>query len=246
VNYLPANTSAGTNHGWPQREGNIAYSSSCANSGIVQSNPFFDYGRSLGQSVTGGYVYRGSNYPWLNGFYFFGDFSAGRMWASWQTTPGVFSTVVVKDSTGVNISSFGEDVNGELYVVGYSGTIYRLTSSLLNTATPGVSPTVTLTRTPTNTNTPNPTATKTNTPGPTPTATATPKLEPRAFLSLVFRLYQPPTPTPTNTPTKTMTPTKTATPTHTVTLTSTPTETATPTDTTTPPTPMTQTRVRTG
>jgi glucose/arabinose dehydrogenase len=224
VNYLPANTSAGTNHGWPQREGNIAYSSPCANSGIVQSNPFFDYGRSLGQSVTGGYVYRGSNYPWLNGFYFFGDFSAGRMWASWQTTPGVFSTVVVKDSTGVNISSFGEDVNGELYVVGYGGTIYRLTSTLQNSATPSVSPTLMLTSTPITT----------NTPGPTPTATATPKLEPRAFLSLIFRQYQPPTPTPTTTPTKTVTPTKTATPTSTPTPTPTETTTPTPTDTATP------------
>jgi hypothetical protein len=225
VNYLPANTAAGTNHGWPQREGNIAYSSGCANSGIVQSNPFFDYGHSLGQSVTGGYVYRGSNYPWLNGFYFFGDFSAGRMWASWHTTPGVFSTVVVKDSTGVNISSFGEDVNGELYVVGYGGTIYRLTSTLQNSTTPSVSPTLTLTSTPITT----------NTPGPTPTATATPKLEPRAFLSLVFRQYQPPTPTPTTTPTKTATPTKTVTPASTPTTPPTPTHTAT--STSTPPTP---------
>ncbi|MCS6848214.1 MAG: PQQ-dependent sugar dehydrogenase [Anaerolineae bacterium] len=205
VNYAPAGLGAGVNYGWSKFEGTLPYTNNCPASGIPPRPPFADYGRSLGISVTGGYVYRGPSYPWLSGNYFYGDFGSGRVWSAWQTSPGVFSTAQIAD-TAYAISSFGEDVNGELYLVHYGGAVYRLTSTYAAsptatfTATPGPSPTPT--RTPSTTPTPRasptpmPTATPTRTPSPTPTCTPTPSPAPTlpgtlppaaAFLPLIVQ-----------------------------------------------------------
>ena len=188
VNFAPASLGAGVNYGWSKFEGTLPYSNGCPASSIAPRAPFVDYGRSLGTSVTGGYVYRGSSYPWLNGVYFYGDFGSGRVWAAWQTGTGVFSTTLI-NVPQYSISSWGEDVNGELYLVHYGGTVYRLTS----TYTAG-----------TPTHTPTATATPTRTPTSSPTATSTPPATPT----------QAPSPTPTCTPTSTSPaqPTTTATP----------------------------------
>ncbi|MCS7056332.1 MAG: PQQ-dependent sugar dehydrogenase [Thermoflexales bacterium] len=138
INFVPAGASAGLNFGWSQYEGSIPYSDGssiggsfdCPPSGIAPTMPITDYGRSLGGSVTGGYVYRGSDFPWLNGVYFYGDYVSGKLFAAWRPSPGApFTSAFIRD-TGYNISSFGEDVNGELYLVSYSGTIYRLRSEI--------------------------------------------------------------------------------------------------------------------
>lgn len=171
VNFAPANLGAGVNYGWSQFEGTQTYSSGCPASGIPPRPPLADYGRNSGSSVTGGYVYRGSAYPWLVGNYFYGDFGSGRVWAAWQTSPGVFSTTVI-NVPQYSISSWGEDVNGELYLVHYGGAVYRLTSTYTG-ATPTNTPTATATHTPTPTCTPTPTATQTPTATATATATAT-------------------------------------------------------------------------
>lgn len=135
VNFAPANSPAGLNFGWSQYEGSIPYSDGSSNagpfdcppSGITPTVPITDYGRSLGSSITGGYVYRGQRFPWLNGVYFYADFGSGKLFAAWKSSSGSsFATAFIRD-TGYNVSSFGEDVNGELYVVDYTNnTIYRL------------------------------------------------------------------------------------------------------------------------
>ncbi|MCS6848275.1 MAG: PQQ-dependent sugar dehydrogenase [Anaerolineae bacterium] len=136
VNFAPASSSAGLNFGWSQFEGSIPYSDGSSNagafdcppSGIAPTMPITDYGRSLGSSITGGYVYRGQRYPWLNGVYFYADFGSGKLFAAWKSSPNSpFATAFIRD-TGYNVSSFGEDANGELYLVSYSGAIYRLRS----------------------------------------------------------------------------------------------------------------------
>ena len=137
VNFVPAGSPAGLNFVWSQFEGNIPYSDGSSNagpfdcpaSGIAPTMPITDYDHSVGTSITGGYVYRGPSYPWLNGIYFYADFSTGRLFGAWKPTPGAaFTSAFIRD-TSYNISSFGEDVNGELYLVSYSnGTIYKLTS----------------------------------------------------------------------------------------------------------------------
>src|SRR5262245_36020676 len=117
----------GGNYGWRCFEGTLAKGLPC---GIAQNftAPVAEYGRTVGQSVTGGYVYRGSAIPGLSGRYVFGDFVAGRLFH----IPGDAQPtlqIAGGDATGFNISSFGEDVVGELYVVNYAGSIYRLTAN---------------------------------------------------------------------------------------------------------------------
>jgi hypothetical protein len=78
--------------------------------------------------VTGGYVYRGDNQQSLYGLYFFADYCSGLMWALGKNADGQW---IMSDpvETGLAISSFGEDRNGEIYVVDLNGGLYRLVES---------------------------------------------------------------------------------------------------------------------
>lgn len=115
----------GGNYGWNIMEGNHCYENKgCRREGLVP--PIAEYGHDLGCSVTGGYVYRGKRYPLLRGFYFFGDFCSGRIWALKEVMEGKWKMMEVAKE-GINISSFGEDKDGELYVLDYKrGMIYRI------------------------------------------------------------------------------------------------------------------------
>ena len=131
VDVAPANAASGINFGWSKREGKHNYDNACAASSVVARDPVLDYAHQDGNgSITGGYVYRGSSQPWLNGTYFYGDASSGRVWAMTQTQPGVYSSVQITQ-TGRTIASFGEDKQGELYIADLGGTVYRLTSKAL-------------------------------------------------------------------------------------------------------------------
>jgi glucose/arabinose dehydrogenase len=120
----------GGNYGWRCREGNNNYNTSGCND--TYTPPIFEYDHDMntmpgGFSITGGYVYRGSNIPGLNGSYLFADYVAGRIWRleSPYGTP-VFSDLS-GSSTGLFISSFAEDANGEIYVIDLGGgTISRI------------------------------------------------------------------------------------------------------------------------
>ncbi len=130
VNRLPSGSAAGANFGWSRFEGTHAYSNNCSNrTGKTETLPIYDYphGSAGGNSVTGGYVYRGSRYPEIAGNYYFADFSTRRLWASYrpaQSSP--YQTVVVTNDIGFTPSSFGEDANGELLAVDYEGSVRRL------------------------------------------------------------------------------------------------------------------------
>jgi glucose/arabinose dehydrogenase len=128
VNFQPASSRGGENYGWRIMEGLHCFSPSvgCDQTGLVL--PVAEYSHDAGGcSVTGGYVYRGSKYPALHGAYFFGDYCSGIIWSlqrdgdQWQMTKRLES--------GLRLSSFGEDVNGELYVVDHGGGVYRLVTS---------------------------------------------------------------------------------------------------------------------
>jgi hypothetical protein len=91
--------------------------------------PVAEYDHGAGCSITGGYVYRGTRYPEISGVYFFGDFCSGNIWGLRQSAAGEWETALLLQ-TAVNISSFGEDSAGEIYVAGYrDGTIYHLVAS---------------------------------------------------------------------------------------------------------------------
>jgi glucose/arabinose dehydrogenase len=85
------------------------------------------YGSQYGDcAVVGGYVYRGSSDPRLSGIYFYGDYCSGRIWAGSRSWPGGQLT----NATAPNLTTFGEDSSGELYVGTETGTLYRIVSPL--------------------------------------------------------------------------------------------------------------------
>jgi hypothetical protein len=73
----------------------------------------------------GGYVYHGAAITALQNAYVFGDFGSGRVWILQESAPGQFTRSLLM-STGRNISSFGQDASGEIYVVDYSGSVLKL------------------------------------------------------------------------------------------------------------------------
>jgi len=111
---------SGGNYGWDIREGDHCYSppSGCSDAGLT--GPVVEYSQAQGdRSITGGYVYRGSSIPALYGTYLFGDWVSGRLrgFNVNQSPPNVF----LFKETGLNIASFAEGLDGELYVLDYFG-----------------------------------------------------------------------------------------------------------------------------
>lgn len=114
---------SGGNYGWRTMEGFSCYEAeSCDQSKYIY--PIADYGRDEGTSVTGGYVYRGNKIPELKGNYIFGDFAMGRIWKLTEQTNGSWQKELLL-RTNLFISSFGEDVDGELLLVDFQGAVYR-------------------------------------------------------------------------------------------------------------------------
>jgi glucose/arabinose dehydrogenase len=118
----------GRNYGWNILEGTHCFAQTdCDTAGLT--TPITEYSHDLGSSVTGGYVYRGSALTGLNGDYLYGDFGSGRIWRLIQVAQGG-SQCELLQSTNLNISSFAQDRNGEIYIVSYGdGTIYKLVSA---------------------------------------------------------------------------------------------------------------------
>jgi glucose/arabinose dehydrogenase len=118
----------GGNFGWNIMEGNHCYpaGSNCNPSGLIP--PIAEYSHSEGEAVIGGYVYRGAAIPALKGLYVFGDYVSGQMWTLQETQPGVWQRSALL-TTGLNISALGRSANNELYVVDYSGTLYKLVAN---------------------------------------------------------------------------------------------------------------------
>jgi glucose/arabinose dehydrogenase len=115
---------AGGDYGWDDREGAHCFEppTDCITDSI---DPVTEYDRSLGASVTGGFVYRGSAVPDLVGRYVFGDFISGRLFAiAADSVPGTEPEVLLE--TGLAIAAFGESVDGELFVVNYGGSIHQV------------------------------------------------------------------------------------------------------------------------
>ena len=117
---------SGLNYGWNIMEGSHCFSprSGCASSGLEM--PVIEYDHSEGCSVTGGYVYRGRRLAMLYGAYVYGDFCTGRIWGLRFEQGEVTEHRRISDS-GLQISSFGVDEEGELYVTAFDGRLYRFT-----------------------------------------------------------------------------------------------------------------------
>jgi glucose/arabinose dehydrogenase len=148
INYEPYNSKGGNNYGWRIMEASKCYNpeKNCDEKGLTL--PIHEYPNdanymvvlgggsqtnSDGCSVTGGYVYRGSKIKGLNGYYIFGDYCSGNIWTfkviNDKATSLTNRTKEINLGNGeftTYISSFGEDADGELYIVEYNGGIYKI------------------------------------------------------------------------------------------------------------------------
>jgi len=115
----------GANYGWNIMEGSHCYSpaTGCNQSGLTL--PLVDYDHSQGCSVTGGYVYRGDQVASLQGYYIYGDYCSGNIWALAYNGSVVTENILLVDS-GLSITSFGEDPAGNLYILDRQGGIYTM------------------------------------------------------------------------------------------------------------------------
>jgi len=117
-----AYTEAGINYGWRCYEGNATYNTNnCADPSTMEF-PIAVYPHNVGSSITGGYVYRGSLSSPLVGHYLFADFVSGYM----GVLEGTSGELVYQENFGENWASFGEDINGELYVCAFNGIVYKI------------------------------------------------------------------------------------------------------------------------
>ena len=130
VDVVPAGTFAARNFGWKIMEGMHCRSgASCDRRGLTL--PVLEYNHRAGCSITGGFVYRGKKLPLLDGAYFYADYctalvrsfrwQSGRVADAWE-----WRATLDPGSQLANISSFGEDADGELYIVSLDGAIWQL------------------------------------------------------------------------------------------------------------------------
>ncbi len=123
INWQPASSRGGENYGWNRMEGTNCYRPGCDRTGLTL--PVFEYGRSEGCSVTGGFVYRGRQAPALRGMYLYGDYCSGRIWGLERVGDRWLNRLLL--ASGFSITTFGEDEAGEVYVANAAnGTIHRI------------------------------------------------------------------------------------------------------------------------
>lgn len=115
----------GNNYGWNVMEGTHCFNpaTGCSMTGLTL--PIIDYSHSEGVTVIGGFVYHGTLIPAMQNAYVFGDFSNGKMWILQEPTTNNWTRTLVL-SSGRQISSFGRDEAGELYVADYTGSVLQV------------------------------------------------------------------------------------------------------------------------
>jgi len=119
----------GKNYGWNIMEGLHCFlpdEQKCHEKGLTL--PIYEYNHSEGNCIIGGYVYRGKNIPVLDGTYLFGDYGFRTLWGLEEAPGNQWKRITLGESPEP-ISSFGEDESGEIYVVGYWGTIFKFVPS---------------------------------------------------------------------------------------------------------------------
>jgi glucose/arabinose dehydrogenase len=124
IDYLPKASPGLENFGWDVYEGRSKFEDKAVGPGKLVF-PVAQYTHDDGCSVTGGYVYRGSNAS-LRGRYIYGDYCSGLIW-SFKIAGGKATELRREPFKIDSVTSFGEDTAGELYAVSHGGTIYRLT-----------------------------------------------------------------------------------------------------------------------
>lgn len=133
IDFQLSTSGGGENYGWPIKEGTLVHGDT---TGLTLVDPIYEYDHTVGIAVTGGYVYRGAEFPALQGTYFFGDYGTGQIWSfrydgTSLTGFAARTSQLVPDVGTIDlISSFGEDTLGNLYIVDLDGEVFRLTAKL--------------------------------------------------------------------------------------------------------------------
>lgn len=129
INFQPADSPGGENYGWRCYEGNNTFNTSGCPSAdnFVEAAVDYNHQGLTHCSVTGGFVYRGQDYPTMTGQYLYADYCSGQFWATAPDGNGGWTTAEIGRFPGYDISTFGEDINGELYVARLTqGRIYKI------------------------------------------------------------------------------------------------------------------------
>lgn len=124
IDFLPAGSAGKLNFGWDYFEGNHPYEGQPPSSEVFIA-PVSEYPHSLGCSVTGGVVYRGSRLAAWQGVYLYGDFCTGTVWGLLRDASGAWQSQPLFTNVG-RVASFGEDEAGEVYLVDRSGALLVL------------------------------------------------------------------------------------------------------------------------
>jgi putative heme-binding domain-containing protein len=115
----------GENHGWNVYEGFEPFSGARRTAEATYVPPVFAYKRKYGNSVTGGFVYRGDERSSFHGVYIFGDYTSKKIFGLWQEDRQLVAVREIGQSPE-SIASFGTDAKGNIYLVSYEGMIYHL------------------------------------------------------------------------------------------------------------------------
>ncbi|MFW5653884.1 MAG: PQQ-dependent sugar dehydrogenase [Planctomycetota bacterium] len=139
LNFQPFTSPGGENYGWRLKEGRECFnpSTNCDPGGLT--DPILQYehgGRPPRCSITGGFVYRGEQIPLLQGAYFFSDFCSSQIWTVRYNGSSVFDFVdrtddIDENNQIFNVASFGQDAEGELYVLDlFDGEIFKIVTEM--------------------------------------------------------------------------------------------------------------------
>lgn len=139
VDFQPASSQGGENYGWRLKEGDHCYNPSTNCDPLdVLDDPIYEYRHEVGPhgfrcSITGGYVYRGCAVPDLQGTYFFADYCSGEIWSfrfdGTNLTDFQDRTAELTGGSTFQIPGFGEDANGEIYILEYgspNGKVHKI------------------------------------------------------------------------------------------------------------------------
>ncbi|MHA2176555.1 MAG: PQQ-dependent sugar dehydrogenase [Candidatus Hodarchaeales archaeon] len=127
----------GGNYGWRLMEGTQCYnpSSGCDDPSLIP--PIYQYDRTEGYSITGGFVYRGPHLTQLYGHYIYADYGSGKIWALNYAPPDISNYLLI--DSFLNIVSFGVDTDQNIYILAFDGHIYTLNETTVPTTTTSTS-----------------------------------------------------------------------------------------------------------
>jgi len=130
VSYQPSESAGGENYGWKCQEGFEVFDPNACGDDITYTSPIHVYANNQNQdgcSITGGYVHRNMDEPYLYGKYIYGDYCSGKIWALSVDDCGQWHNEELLEVQNFNLSTFGQDQDGSVYVGLYNGRIQKIT-----------------------------------------------------------------------------------------------------------------------